>query len=143
MIVVIPLILIGGVLGAAFMGAINIPGITPAKKKPAPKVEVAKKDEKPKKADPAPEKKTEVPKKAAPKPDPDKGFQAVADLWNKIDVEKLVAISEKWKDNELAQVMAKMKPGVVADFLGAMKPDRASKITKEIEKLAAAPKSDG
>lgn len=128
----LPVIIAGVVLGLGFAGIINIPGITPAKKKPpVTKVEEKKKP------------KVETPKKppATPAPvgNPDKGFEAVAKLWNETEVKDLMKITEKWKDEDLSPILRKMDPEKVVEFLteiGKTKPDRASSLTKMIQKLA-------
>lgn len=128
--IVLPLLIIGGsVVGLGMAGVINIPGMTP-KKKVAPVVEAKK-----------PEPKKEVAKKPkeAPKTksgDPAKGQEAVAKLWNEMEMKSLLPITEKWKDAELAPILAKMDNEKVVELLSGMKPERAVALTRAIQKIA-------
>ncbi len=98
-----------------------------------------KKDEKPvvKKKDD----KTKVAAKPVKKPgddlDLDAGNKKIASLWNEMDAAKLLPIIEPWKDDDLAKVMLKMDPSKVSEVLGTMKPDRASRLSKALQKLAS------
>lgn len=129
--IVLPLLIIGGsVVGLGMAGVVNIPGLTP-KKKPAPTV-AAKKIE---------EKKAPAPKKPKPAPtvkaaDPTKGEEAVAKLWNEMDMKALLPITEKWKDAELAAILSKMDNEKVVELLSAMKAERAVTLTRAIKKIA-------
>ena len=141
--VVLLLLIAGGVGGAAFMGVINIPGITPAK--PKPKQE-AKKEVKPApKPQPTDEsasdkKPTKVAKKDdKPKAtvDPAKGASTVAELWNEMDTAKLVAITKDWKDNDLVPILLKMDEAKVTEYLGQIDPKKSSSLSKAIGKQAS------
>lgn len=134
----------GGVFGAAKMGIIKIPGLTPVKKKNNAMAlygdkgakPVAKKDvEPPKKSEP------EEPAKPIPKPthkiDPEVGAQKVADLWSAMEPTKVAEIAKDWKDVELARVLALMDDAQSAAVLGSLEPSRASKVSVEIQKQAS------
>lgn len=128
--IVLPLLIIGGsVVGLGMAGVVNIPGLTP-KKKAAPVVEAKK-----------PEPKKEVAKKPKETPktksgDPAKGQEAVAKLWNEMEMKSLLPITEKWKDAELAPILAKMDNEKVVELLSGMKPERAVALTRAIQKIA-------
>jgi hypothetical protein len=195
MLILIPLLIIGGVVGAAFMGLINIPGITPKKadwKADLVKIFKAKgsikgdlvvlkdptKEEtaaftaaaKAGALDPVSDKKgiksaklveflkkeTAAPpaKKVAAKPvetktpptkppvvvkpgptiKPEQGAQTIADLWNAIEVPKLVTITEKYKDPELATILLKMDADHASEFLSALPAPRAASLSRELQK---------
>jgi flagellar motility protein MotE (MotC chaperone) len=129
--IVLPLLIIGGsVVGLGMAGVVNIPGLTPKKQAAAPVVEAKK-----------PEPKKEVAKKPkeAPKAksgDPAKGQEAVAKLWNEMEMKSLLPITEKWKDAELAPILAKMDNEKVVELLSGMKPKRAVALTRAIQKIA-------
>lgn len=130
--IVLPLLIIGGaVVGLGMAGVIQIPGLTPkkAKKKatPEPVVEVKKPELVAKKP------KTEAKPKSG---DPSKGYDAVATLWNEMDVQKLLPLAEKWKDAELAPILARMENDKVVELLTQMKPERAVALTRALQKLA-------
>lgn len=148
-----PLLLIGTAAALAFLGIINVPGITPHKKqkpvaksadRPAPAPVVAKKEPEQSKAvtpTPAP-----VVVAAKPKPeqvqDRDQGARTLAKLWNEVDSKKLVDLVKDWKDVEVARVFAQMDPDKVAEVLGQMEAKRASKISTEVEKEASIVKNE-
>ncbi len=152
MMILIPVLLIGGVVGAGMMGVIEIPGLSPQKKKPPlpygeAGADVVKKEAP--KADPKPEtksdQKTEAPKTATvkqdpPKPDLDKGAKKLAKLWNSMQPDKILAMADKWKDPELARVLGFMEVEKAATVLSQMKPDRASKLSQAIQLAASVPK---
>ncbi len=130
--IIMPLILVGGgVALAGRMGFINIPGLTPPKKKladlkmkPTPEVGI----EKIKPREPEPEK---------PKEDAGAGQLAIAKIWGEMDSKKLVLLTENWRVNELAPVLMKMEPSKVTEVLSEMQPERSSEISREIQKLAS------
>jgi flagellar motility protein MotE (MotC chaperone) len=127
----LPVIIAGTVLGLAFTGTINIPGISP-KKKAAVKAPV-KVAEKPKVEVKKEKKKEDT---LAPAGDPVKGFEAVAKLWNEMEVDKLKELTAKWKDDDLAPILRKMEPDKTVEFLAAIDAERASVLTKKIQELA-------
>ena len=130
-------VILGAVFGLATVGMINIPGVTP-KKKPHP-TPVAKAKPKP----PAQTKKEPevVPPSDIEKPlSPDaikQGAAKLAEVWNEMPTDKLQKVIEKWKPEDLAVILAEMDPTKVADMLGAMKPDVASKVSLELKKIAS------
>jgi hypothetical protein len=130
--IVLPLLVIAGaVVGLAMAGVVQIPGLTPkkaAKKKGAePVVEVKKPEPVAKKPKPEPKPKA---------PDRTKGYDAVAILWNEMDIKKLVPLAEKWKDAELAPILARMENDKVVELLTQLKPERAVALTRALQKLA-------
>jgi hypothetical protein len=144
--VLIPVLLLGGVAALAFMGIINIPGISPKHKvaknvkgkpadKPPAKVEapVAVKVTPP----PATPPPTPVVKKPAVLLDKVQGAKKLAKLWNEVDSKKLVDLVKDWKDADVATVFIAMDPEKVAEVLGQLEPKRASKISQVLEKQAS------
>lgn len=142
--IILPLLIAGGVVGCAFMGLINIPGLTPKKKAKATATNAAmygeqkapvekKPDPKPKEAKVAPR----MPVEEAPKPDLDQGAKRIAKVWNEIEVTKLKDIIAKWKDDDIARVLTKMDPGKSAEILSALDADRASNICEAMQLQAA------
>jgi hypothetical protein len=141
--IVLPVILIGGgIVGCAFMGIINIPGLTPKKKAHSlaksaqmygeqPTPEVPKED--PKKD----VKKVDPPKKEEPKPDLELGAKRLAKLWNEMDVKTLTNIAKTWKDEDLARILSKMDNAKAVELLSALDAARASKISEIIQLQAA------
>ena len=141
--ILIPLLLIGGGVAAFFLGL--IPG---TKKKPAPvaalpagadKKDPTKAIDKPK-GELAPS--LAKPVKATPKDsiDAQKGAERLADLWNQMDTETLVKIIADWKDPDLVKVLSTMDDGKVAELMTAIakdKPARASKLSKQLQQLAS------
>lgn len=149
LLIAIPLALVvigGGVYGAATMGLLKIPGITPKSKMG----KIAKLygeaggkmygEDKDKFAASIPKRK---PRPETPKPTPKatytvdaaKGAAAVAEVWNGIDTPQLVAIVKDWKDEELALVLANMDSGKASELLAAMESKRASKVSQELQAL--------
>jgi hypothetical protein len=198
--IIVPLVLIGTVLGLAFMGIINIPGITPKKAetwqatlkkiytgkgsvkgdlvifKDLPKADqdafvaaankgglkatvekdgiksaqlvawLKKEATAPEKPKPVAVKPTQTPppvatapKKEAPTTDtkPEVGAQTIADLWNGIDVAKLVPIIKAYKDPELATILLKMEPEHVSELLAQLPADKAAALSRELQKQGA------
>jgi hypothetical protein len=137
----------GGVFGAAKMGLVQIPGLSPAKKKALAANQYAadskaapphQKQEKPRSAQ-----KADAPLKKKPLPpteDAAKGRAKLASLWNEMKVEDLLAITKEWKIEELAAQLEAMDGEVVAKYLSSLAkadPKRASSLSKAIQKLAA------
>ena len=149
--IVVPLLLLigGGVFGAAKMGFLKIPGITPVKKKGAnlygaqklygeandPKVAV-----KPKEA-PKPKPKPKSKPKSEPKPefirDENVGAEAIAELWNEMPADKLVAMVKDWENDNLARVFRFMDAGQSTKILASLDPKRASSIVKIMQAQAS------
>lgn len=134
----LPLLVIGGgVVGAAMMGAIDIPGLTPAKKKSNATAQYSEPPEESpvvQRREPAPE---ATPAAVEPPPDMVKGRKALAKLWNEIDAAKILEIVRDWQDDELAEQLRYLEPEKTAEVLGIMKADRASKISKLLQVIVA------
>jgi len=160
-VLIIVVALIGGlVVGAGMTGIVNIPGLTPTKKKTNanalyasdkdkdktdPKAD-AKKDAKPEKVKPTtpPPAPVEEEPEAKITEDPSLGYKKVAKLWGAMDAAKIKEqISKGWKDADLACIFNKMDTGKVAEVLALLEPAKALKLTKAIQaeasKLAPAP----
>ena len=135
--IVAPLVLGGGVVGAALTGAVNIPGLTPKKAKP-PTGYGEKKDEKPVAKKPtAPPVEDPPPTAKAPTTDPELGAKKLAQLWNNVETAKLVAIAKGYRDDDLAPILVKMDPEKVAEVLAAIEPARATKLSQQIQSEAS------
>lgn len=137
--IVLPLLLVGGgVVGAAMMGVINVPGLSPAKKKAAAtKLYTEEKEEEPVVKREAPPENVEP-----PKPDMVRGRKALAKLWNEMDSTVIAQIAADWKDEELAQQLQYLqseKTAEVLTTLAASKPERASKVSKLLQEIASKP----
>jgi len=158
LIFVLPVVVIAAVLGLAFTGKINIPGITP--KKPAatamyasdqsdkPVADKAKTPTPPSK--PKPNQTASTSKRPAkapangPSKDIEQGADALATVWNEIDTPELISISKDWKDPDLVRVLAHMDNDKVAAFIDQLAkgndaskvkpdPERASKLSKALQ----------
>lgn len=142
LIVLVPIILFGAMIA---MGIMKVPGINdkPAKKvakKAAVVAPVTPIEAAPVVPTPAMTPAATVvakPEPAKPTVDPSKGNARLAKIWNEMDATALVGITEKWKDEDLAQVLAVMDNGKVVEVLGQMKPERASVLSRELQKLAS------
>jgi hypothetical protein len=126
----LPVLVGGGVVGLGLAGVVNIPGLTP-KKKP---VAATKEPEKPK---PKVTKRESPPETKATASDPVKGYEAVAKLWNELEGPKLLAVTEKWKDQDLAPILMRMDPDKVVELLALVPPDRANRLSRAIQALAS------
>jgi hypothetical protein len=123
----------GGVAGAAMMGLIQIPGLSPAKKKAVAAALYAEEETKA----PAP-KVQETPTAEEPLlGDIVKGRKELAKLWNEMEAVVLVKIVEKWDDGELAHQLRYLDVDKTAEILALLKPDRASEISKRLQQLGA------
>lgn len=142
LLIAIPLVLvIGGVVGSALMGFVNIPGLTP-KKKPAvaPMYGEPKEEPQPVAASEPPPKAPAPPKKPPEEPsDPARGAKKVARIWNEVPTEKLAPIASKWRDDDLARVLANMDGDKTAALLAAIDPARAAKLSQAIQSAASKP----
>lgn len=131
MIVVVLLVLGGTVIGLGMTGIVEIPGLSPKKKKKAvPTVEEVKTEAK------APTPKMPKPAPKAKPGDPAKGYEAVAQIWNEMDINTLLPMTEKWRDDELAPILAKMDGGKVVELLSQMKTERAALLTRALQRIA-------
>ncbi|HRK20711.1 MAG TPA: hypothetical protein PLX06_02825 [Fimbriimonadaceae bacterium] len=140
LLIVIPLLLVGGgVVGAAMMGVINIPGLTPAKKKANAVAQYAEEKEAEPLVENAPPSDEPEPTVVLPEapPDLEKGRRSLAKLWNEMEAATLIAIVADWKDDELAEQMRFLDPEKTAELLSNMKPDRASKLSRLLQDIAA------
>lgn len=146
LVLVLPILIGGGALAAAKMGVIKIPGLTPAQKVAKAgdaygdkdsKVELDVKIEPDEEVEETPKKLVaEEPKK--PETDPEAGAKKLAGIWNNMEAAQIVTISASYKDEELAFVLSKMEPEVVAEVLVAMPdPKRAAKLSQQIQELAS------
>jgi hypothetical protein len=133
LLILVPLLLVGGgAVGAAMMGIVQIPGLSPAKKKANAAAAYGEQpDEAPVvKKEPAPEPET-------PAPDLEKGRRALAKLWNEMDPKTLLPIVESWKDEDLAHQLRYLEADLTATLLAGMKPDRASRLSRSLQAIAA------
>lgn len=152
----------GGVVGAAVMGVIKIPGLTPKGKGSALYGEAAKmygeggelaikledpdkkasdpqdkQEAESKPSTPAPAKKPAVKKAEAPTTDPELGAKKLAQVWNGIDPIKLALISEEYSEKDLAMILNKMDAGKVAKLLAELEPKKAATISKRMQELGS------
>lgn len=148
-VLIIVVALIGGlVVGAGMTGMVNIPGLTPTKKKANADAQYAAdkdkeegkatdlKDAKPEKVKPTtpPPISVDQKKKTEPTDDPTLGYKKVAKLWGAMDAAKIKEqIDKGWKDAELASIFNKMDVSKVAEVLALLDPARATKLTKAIQ----------
>lgn len=149
LLIAVPILLVGGVLGAGFMGAINIPGVTPKK-------EVAKASEQygegneleipleevvseePVVESPVIEEpKVAVTKEVGVKINPERGARELAKYWGAMETKSLLGIIETFDDKELALVLSFMPKDKVADILTNIDPKRAATLCKELRRLAS------
>ena len=147
------LILIGGGVTAflATKGIVKIPGLTPKKlMSKASALYGDKKEELVKKEEPKPKPKPK-PKPAAPPKPPEpvipeeqriKGAEAVAEIWNAMPNDRVLAVAASWKDEDLARVLRLMEAEKTAALLAAMEPRRASRLSEEIQRQAT-PTAEG
>jgi len=141
--IMVPLILIAGVgITLILTGAVKTPladSILKKKKPPvaslAPETKSAGTTPRTKHEDapPQPRKKPS----GIPTVDPNEGARALAATWNEVETPKLVAILKTWNDPDIARILVEMEPAKVAEILGTLAPDRASKLSKMVEKQAS------
>lgn len=138
--VIIPIVLIGAVVGLAMAGVINIPGLTPKKAKPP--VLYGDKDAKKTEEEAKPPKK-ETPKEPVvttpkvEKPDVEKGAKKLAQLWNNMPTAKLAEVAKEFQDKDLAPILVAMDPEKVAELLGLLEAKRSAKLSKELQRVAS------
>jgi hypothetical protein len=77
---------------------------------------------------------------SGPQPDLDAGARRVARLWAQIETPRLLQVVEDWPDEDLARVIGHLEAGKAAELLSAMDPRRASRLSREIQRTAAAPR---
>ena len=146
------LFLIGGAFAAAYLGFVDVPGISPLKfgkpVKPSsdPKgglvfalidpvrqisvivdaaAKVAAKKPPPRQPD------------MAPKVNPTMGDLKLAAFWNGLSVDQLEKVTEKWQPAALAKVMLKMDEDQATKLLDKLPPARADQISRAIQGLAS------
>jgi hypothetical protein len=151
--VVLLFLIAGGLVGAATLGFVSIPGISPHK---FGKAVVASSNPSSgfyslfaspmkmlddKAAQEAASVKPEpvVAKDPGPKSDPSLGDAKLAALWNALDSSKLVSITEKWQPNNLARILLKMDEDQVSGYLAALPAAKAAQISKAIQQFASLP----
>lgn len=130
---------IGFALGR--LGYVSIPGITP----PAPEAQEEEQPEQPpvEMIDFAPEQEEAAQPSVPPvQTDEEQGAKTLARVWNDIDARQLLPVAERYRDQELAQVLLVMESKKTAELLALMPPDRAAKLSQEIQDLASIVKSD-
>lgn len=138
MLVAVPLLLVGGVVAAGLAGVIDVPGLTP--KKAAKKANLyTEATEPPVASIQPPQKPAAQAVKPPSKPSLDLalGAKRLAKLWNLLPPEKLLALTLKWREFELAAVVAAMQSDKAAALLALMPPERASAISRQIQEEAA------
>lgn len=149
--IVVVVVVAGFIIGAGMTGMVNIPGLTPAKKKAVAAAQYGEgSDPKDAQAKTAKDvaKKPEAKRTAKPtakslKPidipvNREAGYKKIAKLWNEMNIEDLKKLVAKgWSNDELAPIFALMDNAKVAKVLVALPPDRATKITKAIQRLAS------
>jgi hypothetical protein len=69
--------------------------------------------------------------------DLEKGRRALAKLWNEMDPKTLLPIVESWKDEDLAHQLRYLEADLTATLLAGMKPDRASRLSRSLQAIAA------
>ena len=149
-----PILLVGGVLGAGFMGVINIPGLTPKKasakaaamygegKDLVAPIEDAVEEKPVAEAAPADKPAVKIVADQGPKTDPEKGARELAKYWGAIETKSLLGIIESFDDKELALVLSFMAKDKVAEILSKVEPLRAATLSKELRRLASVVKEE-
>lgn len=151
--IIVPVVIIGAVVGLGMSGIVNIPGLSPKKKPKVAAAMYSDKDAPPKSEKKAPPKKKVQPPKAKVKvqkitKDPALGAEALASVWNEVKVPELAKITATWKDEDLAKVLVKMDTDKVAKLLGQLakgdpelkipaNPTRASNLSKRLQELGS------
>ncbi|ARU40252.1 hypothetical protein CCB80_03500 [Armatimonadetes bacterium Uphvl-Ar1] len=146
--VLVPLLAIGGTLGAAYAGLLKIPGLKlPGMKTQSVAKNYTESEDEPtklaKETKPTPPKikieaEPEPPAIKEPETDPELGAKKLAGIWNNMDAEDIVRISAAYRDEELARVLIKMEAEKVAEILPIIKdPKRAAKLSQLIESQAS------
>ena len=147
--IIVPILLVGGVLGAGYMGYIEIPGVTPKTAQgkaeemygegadelygePVDDLEpLPFEDEEPI------DEVTVTVEPKRPEIDPDLGARQLAKIWNEIKTSDLAKIAVGFSDKELGLIMFYMQKSKVAEVLAKVSPARAAKLSKEIQRLAS------
>jgi hypothetical protein len=136
--ILLPLILGAGAVGAALAGLINVPGLTP-KKQTAPGLTGGK----PQEAQPAPSAKAPA-RRLQPTvkietvaKDAERGDKKLASLWNNLPADRLVRLASDYSDEDLARVVLAMDPEKAAELLAGLEPKRAALLSKKIQETAS------
>jgi len=154
LLIILPILLIGGTVGAAYMGVINVPGVTPTKTDATITEEAQPTEE-----EAAPEQSTSEttedfqstastnpnqPEQIRTNPnnaEPNiaQGAKALAKYWDEISVQRLIPITDAYGDKDLAHVLFFMQRTKVAELLSSVSADRAAKLSRELQQLASEP----
>jgi hypothetical protein len=140
--ILVPILLLGGAATAIFTGLLHVPGLSPAKKAAAAQLYAEEGDELEKaKAPPSAVSEPvddEPPRRPPPGPQiavlPEEGDRRLAVLWNELESAKLSQIVADWKDDELARVLVRMDDDKVAALMASLAPERASKLSKALQR---------
>ncbi|HXH62213.1 MAG TPA: hypothetical protein VNI20_12755 [Fimbriimonadaceae bacterium] len=145
LLIAVPILLIGGVLGAGFMGVVDIPGVTP--KKAEAKAQAQYQEA----ADPVADATTtetdtstqddttgfKPPVVSDVETNPVKGTTAIAKIWAELPAQKVVEISGDYKDEDLAAILLQMPKQNTAQVLSTLPADRAARLSKEMQRQAS------
>jgi hypothetical protein len=153
LLIILPILLIGGTIGAAYMGVIQVPGVTP-KKAEAAKTEEAQPTEEEATQEESASQTTEDFQSSAPSspdqselpnsrtseqaPNAAQGAKALAKYWDEISIQKLIPITDAYGERDLAQVLFFMQRTKVAELLSSVTAERAAKLSRELQHLASA-----
>jgi|GEM_PF-832509 len=152
--VVLPLLIVGGAVGAAYAGLIKIPGLSlPGMKTKTVAANYTDKDDEAAKLaekaknepeasiepdDPTNEPKVLITKEPEPVTDPELGAKKLAGIWNNLEPTEIVRISAPYKTPELALVLSKMDAEKVAAVLTEITDTkRAAALSQEIQNIAS------
>lgn len=146
--VALPLLIAGGVVGAAYAGVVKIPGLKLPGMKAASTAAANytdKEDKKPeaKPVEPQatiePEPKAELAPTPKPEADPELGAKKLAGIWNNLNAPDIVRIAATYEDANFARVLSKMDSEKVAKVLAEIKDSKkAAAISRLIESQASA-----
>jgi hypothetical protein len=159
LLIIVPILLIGGVIGAGAMGVIPIPGISPKKAEAKANAMYGEEDEtaaveeevvteetqSSQESESQPPMETESTEVAPPQPtepteptlDPVQGAKALAKYWDEIETTKLIAITDTYKESDLAPILYFMNKKKVAELLSRIPASRAANLSRELQRLAS------
>lgn len=144
--IVVPILLVGGAFGAAKMGVIQVPGISPKKveaKKQDPEQKQAEEKAQGQEEEQVQEQVQEQEQAPTTAPvtetptDPEAGAKALAKYWDAIPTNKLIPITDTYSEKDLALVLQFMQKPKVAEIMGAIDADRAANLSRELQRLAS------
>jgi hypothetical protein len=163
--IILPILLVGGFVGAAAMGVVHVPGISPKKAQGKANAvysadaggEVAATDTtdttdqtdtaeatEPTTGPAAEEAQTPpdvnvtaTQQTTTPTENVEQGAKALAKYWDEIETPKLIPITETYKDAELAQILYFMDKKKVAELLSRVSAERAASLSHELQRLAS------